>query len=177
MIAAQIIALAINPAWGDWGQEGGCVGHQPSPSPLRRSCQGAGVAHCFGWSCQLHIALLQRRREPCLSGGITIKAAYRVILACGQAADGAANCMAESNRDLGNGCAALGGSGASDYRPPMCIYFDTYLWQRPQPPLMHNTRLPTPPIMHNKARFRQTPMMHNTRPGLLGSPVLCISGP
>ena len=88
------------------------MGRRPSPPPLRKSCQGAGVAHCFGWSCQLRIALLQQQREPCLSDGITIKAAYRVILACCQAADGAANCMAEPNRDLGNGCAALRGRGA-----------------------------------------------------------------
>ena len=60
----------------------------------------------------MRIALLQQQREPCLSDGITIKVAYRVILACGQAADGAANCMAEPNRDLGNDCAALGGRGA-----------------------------------------------------------------
>jgi len=65
----------------------------------------------------LRIALLQQQREPCLSDGITIKAAYRVILACGQAADGAANCMAEPNKDLGNSCAALRGRGADRTNP------------------------------------------------------------
>ncbi len=88
------------------------MGRQPSPPPLRKSCQGAGVAHCFGWSCQLRIALLQQQREPRLSDGITSKAAYRVILAYCQAADGAANCMAEPNTDLGNSWTALRGRGA-----------------------------------------------------------------